>query len=130
MTTTTRPYRVGALPMLSIALASCGALPSAPAETETAASAITSPDQRVTTCKQDQRVLAGLVSAEICAGADIFFRETFAGNGRTCGSCHPAGHNFTIDRTFINNLFALHPDDPLFVFRNDTNLVGLEREEF
>src|SRR6185369_9775724 len=45
--------------------------------------------QRLDACSRDPRVTSGLVSAEICAGADIFFRETFGGNGRTCGSCHP-----------------------------------------
>ncbi len=45
-------------------------------------------------------------------GADLFFNETFAGNGRTCGTCHPAEHNFTIDPEFIA---TLPDDDPLFV---------------
>lgn len=45
-------------------------------------------------------------------GRDIFFNETFNGNGRTCGTCHPAENNFTIDPAFIAGL----PDnDPLFV---------------
>ena len=26
----------------------------------------------------------------IAKGRDLFFNETFAGNGRTCGTCHPA----------------------------------------
>lgn len=45
-------------------------------------------------------------------GRQIFFNETFEGNGRTCGSCHPAENNFTIDPTFIA---SLPDDDPLFV---------------
>ena len=48
----------------------------------------------------------------IAKGRDIFFNETFDGNGRTCGSCHPAENNFTIDPAFIATLPA---DDPLFV---------------
>ena len=48
-------------------------------------------------------------------GEDIFFNETFDGNGRTCGTCHPAENNFTIDPTFIATLPA---DDPLFVAEN------------
>jgi hypothetical protein len=45
-------------------------------------------------------------------GEFIFFNETFDGNGRTCGTCHPKENNFTIDPTFIATL----PDhDPLFV---------------
>jgi hypothetical protein len=51
-------------------------------------------------------------AALIEKGRQIFFNETFEGNGRTCGSCHPAENNFTIDPTFIASLPA---DDPLFV---------------
>ena len=49
--------------------------------------------QRLAACAQDPRVVAGLASQQICAGANIFFHETFGGNGRTCGTCHPARHN-------------------------------------
>ncbi|MFI5401568.1 MAG: hypothetical protein ACHQ1G_01430, partial [Planctomycetota bacterium] len=45
-------------------------------------------------------------------GREIFFNETFGGNGRTCGTCHPAQNNFTIDAAFIA---TLPPKDPLFV---------------
>ncbi|MCG8606221.1 T9SS type A sorting domain-containing protein, partial [bacterium] len=45
-------------------------------------------------------------------GEEIFFNETFEGNGRTCGTCHPSDNNFTIDPEFIA---TLPPDDPLFV---------------
>jgi hypothetical protein len=51
-------------------------------------------------------------AALIEKGRQIFFNETFEGNGRTCGSCHPAENNFTIDPFFIATLPA---DDPLFV---------------
>src|SRR5262245_9147713 len=45
-------------------------------------------------------------------GEDLFFNGTFAGNGRTCGTCHDAANNLTIDPPFIAQL----PDnDPLFV---------------
>jgi cytochrome c peroxidase len=48
----------------------------------------------------------------INAGRRIFFNETFRGNGRTCGTCHPADNNFTIDPKFIATL----PDSsPLFL---------------
>ncbi|HXL57197.1 MAG TPA: hypothetical protein VN958_13120, partial [Chitinophagaceae bacterium] len=48
----------------------------------------------------------------VARGRDIFFNETFGGNGRTCGTCHRAENNFTIDPAFIATL----PDnDPLFV---------------
>jgi cytochrome c peroxidase len=45
-------------------------------------------------------------------GRELFFNETFGGNGRTCGTCHPAENNFTIDPKFIA---TLPHDDPLFV---------------
>ncbi len=48
----------------------------------------------------------------ISKGENIFFNETFKGNGRTCGTCHPAENNFTIDPPFIA---TLPPDNPLFV---------------
>lgn len=48
----------------------------------------------------------------IARGRDLFFKETFGGNGRTCGTCHPASNNFTIDPAFIAKL---PPTDPLFV---------------
>ena len=48
----------------------------------------------------------------VTQGEDIFFNEAFAGNGRSCGTCHPATNNFTIDPAFIASLPA---DDPLFV---------------
>lgn len=45
-------------------------------------------------------------------GRVLFFNETFGGNGRTCGTCHPAENNFTIDPDFIA---TLPPDNSLFV---------------
>lgn len=58
-------------------------------------------------------VTKGLVTQEQFDGADSFFRETFDGNGRTCGTCHPAQNNQTIDGPdFIDSLPA---SDPLFV---------------
>jgi mono/diheme cytochrome c family protein len=48
----------------------------------------------------------------VAAGRRLFFEETFRGNGRTCGTCHPAGNNTTIDPAFIA---TLPPRDPLFV---------------
>jgi hypothetical protein len=48
----------------------------------------------------------------IAKGRDLFFNETFAGNGRTCGTCHPEENNFTIDPAFIA---TLPKDNPLFV---------------
>ena len=58
--------------------------------------------------------------ALIARGRALFFEETFDGNGRTCGSCHPASNNFAIDPAFIATL----PDnDPLFVAEFDPALA-------
>jgi len=56
-------------------------------------------------------------------GADLFFNENFNGNGRTCGTCHPAENNLTIDPKFIA---SLRHDDPLFV----AEFVPALRENF
>ncbi|NOT31597.1 MAG: hypothetical protein HOP15_14215 [Planctomycetes bacterium] len=56
-------------------------------------------------------------------GAELFERETFGGNGRTCTTCHPASNNLTIDPTFIATLAS---DDPLFVAERDPQLAQLE----
>lgn len=82
--------------------------------------------ERLATCNEDPRVIAGQVSAEVCAGADIFFRETFDGNGRTCSTCHRAEDNFTISPEFIT---TLSNNDALFVAENNPDLSTLERPE-
>jgi mono/diheme cytochrome c family protein len=61
--------------------------------------------------------------ALIARGAQIFFNETFGGNGRTCGTCHPAENNLTIDPAFIA---TLQPTDPLFVAETNPDLAQLE----
>jgi hypothetical protein len=55
----------------------------------------------------------------VAKGRDLFFNETFAGNGRTCGTCHPAERNFTLDAAFIA---TLPRDNPLFVAEFNPNL--------
>ncbi len=84
------------------------------------------PEERLRACDKDPRVVAGLVSRDICTGADVFFRETFNGNGRTCASCHPVANNYTIDPTFVAELQANSPNDPLFVAKAGTVLEHLE----
>src|SRR5262249_5920405 len=56
----------------------------------------------------------------IAEGEALFFQKQFNGNGRTCGTCHPAENNFTIEPEFIAGLPA---NDPLFVaeFNPDLN---------
>jgi mono/diheme cytochrome c family protein len=51
------------------------------------------------------------VQALIDRGEDLFFNETFDGNGRTCGTCHRAEESFGLSPTFIS---TLPDDDPLF----------------
>jgi cytochrome c peroxidase len=53
-------------------------------------------------------------------GRELFFTETFAGNGRTCATCHRAEDNFGLSREFIATLPA---DDPLFVAETNPNLA-------
>jgi len=117
-----------ALSMASLYASACSSGAAAePESIGSSRSALTAQD-RLDACAQDPRVVAGLMSARICAGGDIFARETFDGNGRTCTSCHPIGHNTTIDGPFVNALFAQNPNDPLFVFKNNPALAALESE--
>ena len=53
-------------------------------------------------------------------GREIFFNETFGGNGRTCGTCHRAEDNFGITPAFIA---TLPPDDPLFIAETNSDLA-------
>src|SRR5262249_32416792 len=78
---------------------------------------------RIAACASDPRVITSTVSTDVCVGADLFLRETFGGNGRSCATCHRVEDNFTIDPTFISKLPA---NDPLFVAEFDPDLAGLE----
>ena len=80
-------------------------------------------EERVRGCSSDPRVIAGAVSVDICTGADLFLRETFDGNGRSCATCHPVANNFAIDKRFIA---SLPPNDPLFVAEFNRTLARLE----
>ncbi|HEX5007905.1 MAG TPA: hypothetical protein VFV70_12375 [Hyphomonadaceae bacterium] len=51
-------------------------------------------------------------AARIARGRDLFFNETFSGNGRTCATCHRAEDNFGLSTAFIA---TLPQNDPLFV---------------
>jgi mono/diheme cytochrome c family protein len=62
---------------------------------------------------------AGQLQALVDHGEKLFFEETFSGNGRTCGTCHPAENNFTLDPDFIA---TMDPLDPLFLAEFDPNL--------
>jgi len=80
-------------------------------------------DERVRGCASDPRVLAGTVSVDICTGADLFLRETFDGNGRSCATCHRVDNNFAIDTKFMATLPA---NDPLFIAEFNRTLSRLE----
>jgi hypothetical protein len=56
-------------------------------------------------------------------GAQLFFNETFGGNGRTCGTCHRADDSLTIDTKFMA---TLPQSDPLFVAETNPALAKLE----
>src|SRR5262245_17750042 len=109
----------------AVFLSACGEINDRPEEDITVVQSAVNQTfaQHQTACQADPRVQSGVVSLTECIGADIFFKETFQGNGRTCGSCHRIERNFTIDSTFIGRL----PNtDPLFVAENNQNLSGLE----
>jgi hypothetical protein len=115
---------------LGAAVAGCGGL-EAGTDTEPLVethSSLTAAE-RLAACAKDPRVVTGLVSTQVCAGADVFFRETFGGNGRACGTCHPAENNTTIDAAFIAQLHATKPTDPLFVFETNPALAHLENAD-
>jgi hypothetical protein len=69
----------------------------------------------------------GLVGFDVGLGADLFFRGTFQGNGRTCGTCHRVDRNQGLDADFIATLPA---NDKLFVAElpvSQGGVPGLER---
>ena len=105
-------------------VASEGAAPerAAPERTTTTRQSVTLND-RIATCSADPRVVAGVLNVDTCVGGDLFLRETFNGNGRSCATCHPVAHNFTIDPAFISQLPA---NDPLFVAEFNSQLTHLE----
>jgi hypothetical protein len=110
-----------ALIMGLVAAAGCATEEDA-ATTATTAQSVTL-DDRIATCSADPRVTNGIVSLDTCVGADLFLRETFGGNGRSCGTCHPVAHNATIDPGFIATLPSTNP---LFVAENNPALANLE----
>lgn len=79
--------------------------------------------ERQQTCLNDPRVVAGVVSQDLCIGADLFFRETFDGNGRSCGTCHPADNDMALGP---EQIAQISPFDPLFVAEFNPVLAGLE----
>jgi mono/diheme cytochrome c family protein len=82
--------------------------------------------QHQAACQADPRVQSGVVSLTECIGADIFFKENFNGNGRTCGTCHRVERNFAIDPAFIARL---PNSDKLFIAEHTTDGLPLDNLE-
>ena len=122
-------YQVFAQLIAIASLTACGGQPepgqSESDQTETVTPALTL-QQHTATCQADPRVVAGIVPLNVCVGAELFLRETFEGNGRTCFTCHRPERNFTIDPEFIATLPS---NDPLFVAEFNPVLANLERPE-
>ena len=66
------------------------------------------------------------LEAAVAKGRWLFFKETFDGNGRTCGTCHRAENNLTIDPTFIASL----PKDDLLFVAEFTNFIPALADNF
>jgi cytochrome c peroxidase len=47
-------------------------------------------------------------------GDDVFFHETFGGNGRTCATCHDPRNEFTVSPELVQQRFQADPTHPLF----------------
>jgi len=67
-----------------------------------------------------------LDSALLNEGRDLFFKETFNGNGRSCGTCHREDDNMALG---LKTIAGLPADDPLFIveqaFRQDGSVNPL-----
>lgn len=116
---------MSAIVMVGLTACSAGDEAPAPVVIGTAHAALTLAEA-TDICESDPRVTLGLASLDVCVGAELFFRGTFGGNGRSCSSCHPVANNYTIDPPFISTL----PDtDPLFIAELDPDLASLERPD-
>ena len=91
----TKRFRHMGLALVATVTASCelAGSPSGdpPADVTTRTSGLTA-QQRLTACAQDPRVVTGLVTPRSRRRRHLL-PETFNGNGRTCGTCHPAQNN-------------------------------------
>jgi cytochrome c peroxidase len=47
-------------------------------------------------------------------GEDVFFHETFGGNGRTCATCHDPRNEFTVSPELVQQRYQADPGHPLF----------------
>ena len=58
--------------------------------------------------------LGGPKRASYEVGEDVFFHETFGGNGRTCATCHDPRNEFTISPELVRQRYQTDPTHPLF----------------
>lgn len=54
-------------------------------------------------------------------GRDLFFNETFNGNGRSCGTCHREADNMALG---LKTIAGLPDNDPLFIVEHPTRADG------
>ncbi len=47
-------------------------------------------------------------------GRNVFFHETFDGNGRTCATCHDPRNEFTVSPELVEQRYQTDPGHPLF----------------
>jgi cytochrome c peroxidase len=52
--------------------------------------------------------------ATFALGDDVFFHETFGGNGRTCATCHDPRNEFTVSPELVQQRYQADPTHPLF----------------
>jgi mono/diheme cytochrome c family protein len=65
-------------------------------------------------------LIANGLDEELAIGADLFFSETFEGNGRTCATCHAVAQNYTLPASLtgvsqFSPLMVGDPDNPAHV---------------
>lgn len=63
------------------------------------------------------------VAAQVEQGQNLFTKETFLGNGRTCSTCHRPEADFSLP---VSIIATLPPTDPLFVAETNPALAALE----
>ena len=121
-------FSVLAVAISTVFLSACGDAGDLPEENiSTEESAVNQTfAQHQAACQADPRVQSGVVSLTECIGADIFFKENFNGNGRTCGTCHRVERNFAIDPAVIARL---PNNDPLFIAENTSDGLPLDNLE-
>jgi len=61
--------------------------------------------------------------SQIAQGENLFIKETFLGNGRTCSTCHRPQADFALP---VSLIATLPPNDPLFVAETNPALANLE----